>query len=247
MALQHVTGSSNQFVSLASGDDAQVSTSTFPQNEPSVAVNPSNPQHLVAGANDQLLTRNWLAVYTSSDSGLTWTNGLIPMTGTLGSFQDASDPAVSFSENGTLYYSGVAFNVAVRSNTAVAVDGTVFVSKSTDNGSSFPLTTIVASGSNRIGGIFNDKPYVGVDETTGLFAGRVYVSWTRFTSSTTSDIMVAYSGNGRIAKVMVSADGGTTWAQAALQEPVMSKSFTRFRIPRGLIYCRAAGAAQLLG
>src|SRR2546425_5957312 len=196
MALQHVTGSSNQFVPLASGDDVQVSTSTVPQNEPSVAVNPSNPQHLVAGANDQLLTRNWLAVYTSSDSGLTWTNGLIPMTGTLGSFQDASDPAVSFSENGTLYYSGVAFNVAVRSNTAVAVDGTIFVSKSTDDGSSFPTTTIVASGSNRIGGIFNDKPYLGVDETTGPFAGTVYVSWTRFTSSFTSDIIVAHSSDG---------------------------------------------------
>ena len=42
---------------------------------------------------------------------------------------------------------------------------------------------------------------------------------------------IAYSGNGRIANVMVSADGGQTWAQAALQEPVMSKSFTRFRIP----------------
>src|SRR5438128_6401532 len=192
MALQQVTGSSNQFVSLASGDDAQVSTSTLPQNEPSVAVNPSNPQHLVAGANDQLLTRNWLAVYTSSDSGLTWTNGLIPMTGALGSFQDASDPAVSFSQNGTLYYSGVAFNI--QRNNAVA--GTVFVSKSTDDGSSFPQTTIVALGSTRIGGIFNDKPWVGVDETTGLFAGRVYVSWTRFTSSTTSDIMVAHSGDG---------------------------------------------------
>lgn len=42
---------------------------------------------------------------------------------------------------------------------------------------------------------------------------------------------VAYSGYGRIAKVMVSADGGTTWAQAALQEPVLSKAFTRFRVP----------------
>jgi sulfane dehydrogenase subunit SoxC len=42
---------------------------------------------------------------------------------------------------------------------------------------------------------------------------------------------IAYSGNGGIAKVMVSADGGTTWAEAALQQPVMSKSFTRFRIP----------------
>jgi len=195
MALQHVRGSSNQFVSLAPGDDVQVSTSTLPQNEPSVALDPSNPQQLVAGANDQLSSGAvWLAVYTSSDAGLTWTNGLIPMTGTLGSFQDASDPAVVFSQNGTLYYSGVAFNINTRYNTAV--DGTVFVSKSTDDGSSFPLTTIVTSGSNRIGGIFNDKPYVGVDETTGLFAGRVYVSWTRFTSSTTSDIMVAYSSDG---------------------------------------------------
>src|SRR6266850_5431223 len=42
---------------------------------------------------------------------------------------------------------------------------------------------------------------------------------------------IAYSGNGRIARVMVSADGGQSWAQAALQEPVMSKSFTRFRVP----------------
>jgi sulfane dehydrogenase subunit SoxC len=42
---------------------------------------------------------------------------------------------------------------------------------------------------------------------------------------------VAYSGNGRIARVMVSADGGRSWAQAALQEPVMPKSFTRFRAP----------------
>ena len=42
---------------------------------------------------------------------------------------------------------------------------------------------------------------------------------------------VAYSGNGRISKVMVSADGGKTWAQAALQEPVHAKAFTRFRVP----------------
>ena len=42
---------------------------------------------------------------------------------------------------------------------------------------------------------------------------------------------VAYSAGGRIAKVMVTADGGTSWAQAALQEPVLSKAFTRFRVP----------------
>ena len=42
---------------------------------------------------------------------------------------------------------------------------------------------------------------------------------------------IAYSGNGRISKVMVSADGGQSWAQAALQEPVHSKAFARFRVP----------------
>jgi sulfane dehydrogenase subunit SoxC len=42
---------------------------------------------------------------------------------------------------------------------------------------------------------------------------------------------VAYSGKGRISKVMVSADGGGSWAEAALQEPVLSMAFTRFRMP----------------
>jgi sulfane dehydrogenase subunit SoxC len=42
---------------------------------------------------------------------------------------------------------------------------------------------------------------------------------------------VAYSGNGRISKVMVSADGGKSWAQAALQQPVLPKAFVRFRMP----------------
>jgi sulfane dehydrogenase subunit SoxC len=42
---------------------------------------------------------------------------------------------------------------------------------------------------------------------------------------------VAYSGDGRITKVMVSADGGKSWGEAALQEPALSKAYTRFRMP----------------
>src|SRR5262250_622335 len=42
---------------------------------------------------------------------------------------------------------------------------------------------------------------------------------------------VAYSGTGRIAKVMVSADGGKSWGEAALQEPIHDKAFTRFQMP----------------
>jgi len=41
---------------------------------------------------------------------------------------------------------------------------------------------------------------------------------------------LAWSGLGKIARVEVSADGGSTWADAALSEPVLSKAFTRFRM-----------------
>ena len=40
---------------------------------------------------------------------------------------------------------------------------------------------------------------------------------------------LAWSGTGKIAKVEVSADGGASWAPAALQEPVLPKALTRFR------------------
>ncbi len=42
---------------------------------------------------------------------------------------------------------------------------------------------------------------------------------------------LAWSGRGRIAKVDVSADGGRTWAEAHLQDPVLPQCFTRFRCP----------------
>jgi sulfane dehydrogenase subunit SoxC len=42
---------------------------------------------------------------------------------------------------------------------------------------------------------------------------------------------LAWSGRGKIARVEVSADGGDSWAEAALDEPVQAQCFTRFRIP----------------
>jgi sulfane dehydrogenase subunit SoxC len=42
---------------------------------------------------------------------------------------------------------------------------------------------------------------------------------------------LAWSGYGKIAQVDVSADGGTSWAPAAPQEPVLASALTRFRIP----------------
>src|SRR3989441_12706756 len=41
---------------------------------------------------------------------------------------------------------------------------------------------------------------------------------------------IAWSGLGKIRKVEVSADGGQSWAEAALSPPVLAHALTRFRI-----------------
>jgi sulfane dehydrogenase subunit SoxC len=42
---------------------------------------------------------------------------------------------------------------------------------------------------------------------------------------------IAWSGKGKIRRVEVSTDGGSTWGDAQLQEPVLAMAHTRFRYP----------------
>lgn len=42
---------------------------------------------------------------------------------------------------------------------------------------------------------------------------------------------LAWSGRGRVRAVDVSVDGGRNWREATLEEPVLSKALTRFRLP----------------
>lgn len=42
---------------------------------------------------------------------------------------------------------------------------------------------------------------------------------------------LAWSGRGKITLVEVSADGGESWVDADLQQPILSKAFTRFSLP----------------
>jgi sulfane dehydrogenase subunit SoxC len=42
---------------------------------------------------------------------------------------------------------------------------------------------------------------------------------------------IAWSGRGRITRVEVSADGGKTWGDARLVDPVLSMAHTRFLFP----------------
>jgi sulfane dehydrogenase subunit SoxC len=42
---------------------------------------------------------------------------------------------------------------------------------------------------------------------------------------------IAWSGHGKIRRVDVSVDDGKSWQEAQLQEPVLTRALTRFRLP----------------
>jgi sulfane dehydrogenase subunit SoxC len=42
---------------------------------------------------------------------------------------------------------------------------------------------------------------------------------------------LAWSGRGQITRVEVSTDGGKTWQDAHLSDPILPKCFTRFSLP----------------
>src|SRR5262245_55487472 len=95
------------------------------QNEPTIAVDPSDTDVVVAGANDYCaaIVNNevWAGYYRSEDGGTTWANGLVPgypddtsdageaspVHGTCGA---SGDPTQAFDADGNLFYGFICFN-----------------------------------------------------------------------------------------------------------------------------------------
>src|SRR5262249_53505190 len=95
-----------------------------PQNETTVAVNPTNANNVIAGANDYRVCCDFTGLndatggaYASFDGGLTWTNVIVPgltaETGGTGNFKrvdSAGDPSMAFGPDGTAYYANPVFS-----------------------------------------------------------------------------------------------------------------------------------------
>src|SRR5229473_1385481 len=122
-------------------------TAGAPQNETAIAVDPNNPNRVVASMNDYV-TRTWTCsiagtpcsalgdgysgTYFSNDGGSTWCcvstdpsdlGTLIPGVDHLagGIYDAGGDPAVAFDSRGNVYYAGLGFNRTTPGST-VAVN-----------------------------------------------------------------------------------------------------------------------------
>lgn len=145
--------------------------------EVSVAINPSNPEHVVAvmlqgGAPGQPRVTNHS--YTSFDGGLTWQ----PVATANPDGRVQGDDAVAFSRDGFAYHAYISFD-GIRVERPERAWSGLFVTASKDG---LTWTTPVAVVDHINTAIpFEDKPWIGVDRSANSpHRGNVYVAWTRF-------------------------------------------------------------------
>lgn len=164
----------------------------LPQNEPAIAVDPDRPNRLVASSNDYrfaLVSDSKCGAYASTDGGASWRdlgNGTLPSP-----LAGAGDPSVAFAPNGDAYWACMSFD---RATAATAL----YVARSSDLTSITTFSPVTQTDNGNA--VFNDKPWMTIDRgARSPFAGRIYVSWTRF-DLTGSPIYLSSS-----------SDGGVTW------------------------------------
>jgi hypothetical protein len=152
------------------------STPPLPQDETSIALNPSNPFVAVAASNDYVSGGVWIG--TTHDGGQTWTSQRLAPTTQTGVTCDGGDPSVVYSTRDQAFYLGqLCF---LRS----APDSDVDVYKSTDDGATWSPASIVVtnrSGDAVDGTVFYDKDVLAVDNNpSSAFYGRLYAAYVKF-------------------------------------------------------------------
>jgi len=183
------------------------------QAEPTIAVDPHNPNVIVAGAQDYRLLsvgeHRWHGYYRSVDRGQTWTVMLLPgypgdnspqgQSSPLHGYLAISDPVLAFDRSGNVYYAGI---------TAAATFTTsgfhLFVAKFVNDGADYSFTTLLPPSLYN----FADKPWITVDTSGGSNDGTVYVTYDTITfSHGATDAGVA---------LIRSTDGGMTYSSPLL-------------------------------
>ena len=169
------------------------STTANDKSESDLAVDPTNPDHIVGmskaffSPRDYLFSLIW---YDSTDGGKTWTSGLMPG---YEEWMDTTDPVVAFDAAGNLYALMLPFNFVIEPSgdhnwdvghvNPKGLNDAIYLSRSLKSdgpvGQKWQTPVLLATYHASGLGITADKQWVGAD-TFGVHPGSVYASWIVF-------------------------------------------------------------------
>ncbi len=184
--------------------------------EPYLAINPINPQNLIAVWQQDRFSdggAQGLIAGVSTDGGQTWAARSAPFSrctggnaGNGGDYQRASDPWVSFSPNGVAYQVSLSFT---GDTFAAGSSNAMLVSRSLDGGQNWSAPiTLIRDGA----AAFNDKQTITADPTDARYA---YVVWDRLIGDQSGPAYFA-----------ATSDGGLSWQAARVIHDPGSSSQT---------------------
>jgi hypothetical protein len=161
------------------------------QAEETIAVNPTNPNNLIAGQNDSRIGFNHCGYDYSFDGGRTWGDMVPPFWQFVlegGHTSDAcSDPTVTFDSKGNAYVGGVFFDIntpasaflVMKSNAPIG--GAFYHNPGEDPFQEFLTANPGVIANDNDPNIFHDKEFIVADSFKGSpKADNVYGTWTRF-------------------------------------------------------------------
>jgi hypothetical protein len=199
--------------------DVPVGVTSNDENEPTVVASPTDLKYLVAGSHSfPIGGRNRCAVYTSNDSGASWTTGatMPQLTAT----SSCSDPVLAYAPDGSrVFYSYMdikSVQVGGPPMFTITTDLDIVVSYSDDNGATWSSAVIALNGDpytvtyspcpsppfppGSFCGVLTepgyafDKNWIGTHSESGD-SSWVYVTATRFDTPGPSNIAFTQSSN----------------------------------------------------
>lgn len=211
------------------GSNVDISNEPTPQSETAIAIDPTNTLHLVGGSNE--IVRDPMRAYYSFDGGASWAADDLPLPGPVSNngFDFGSDPAVAFDSHGNVYYSYIVvfFSAGGLNGTEMAV------ARSSTGGRTWQATYFDFNSGK---GVFDDKPYIAVDNNPASpYRDTVYVTYDH-----TSNMNGKSSAHNAV-QIAVSHDGGMSFTGPQSLDglgggPVSDIASQPFVGPNGALY-----------
>ncbi|MEI6901280.1 MAG: sialidase family protein, partial [Bacteroidota bacterium] len=158
----------------------------FAPNEPSIMINPKNPNQVVAGANID----NY---YYSNDGGWTWLQGTLSS-----SYGVWGDPVIGVDTAGSFYF----FHLSMPPYPGTWIDRIV-CQKSTNGGATWSDGTFTGLNGSKA----QDKHWVAIDRANN----NIYLTWTQFDEYAP---VPPNPNDSSVILFSRSLDGGNSWSTA---------------------------------